>query len=358
MAWTIPNIDLPTYTYQCMPMQLQWYDGSPPYSVSFSRNLENGTTITTGLGAWSNLTRTSYLVPCVAPAGSRIQLVLKDSTGWTSMSRGDFVVLPSSNSSCLDGTSDAAGLSQSQGVLSTMLQQFQQSVISAIAVSATASRITTIFTVTSSIGPSSTGRIATATVVVIPTESSSSSPTSLSHILGPVLASLFAVLLCIVIGICLIRRRRQPRPEAHIPLSSTASFDLLDEEQRSRSGIVTREVDQPRVMPGVIHPTRTETNVNAAASVPRARLRLHDGTATVWPSTVKNRESAVPPLPEAAEQALPTPRTEEQDHRTLEQRAEQLSPPELERLAVLVARRLERVRGAPPQYQATEGIGV
>ncbi|CAE7050211.1 unnamed protein product [Rhizoctonia solani] len=350
-AWTIPNIDLPTYTYQCMPMELNWYDGSPPYSVWFRRGLGDGAETAAGLGAWHNLTGTNYLVPCIAPAGSRLELVLQDSTGWISTSRGNFVVLPSTDSSCLNRTSDAAGLSQSQSTLSTVLQKFQQSVISAISVSATASLITTVVIITNT--PSSTSSVASSTA--IPTEWPNSG--SASRILGPVLGSLLAVLLCIAIGICFIRRRRQRKPEAHIPLNSTSAFDLLDGEESnliSRSGSVTREISS---MPSVIQQTNTETNVNAVA-VPRARLRLHDEAATGWPSTVKNRESAVPPLPGAAEQALPTPTIPEQDQRTLEQRAEQLSAPELERLAALVARRLERVRGAPPQYQATEGIGV
>ncbi|CAE6490738.1 unnamed protein product [Rhizoctonia solani] len=358
MAWIRPNIDLPTYTYQCMPMELRWYDGSPPYSVWFRKGSEDGAKTVAGLGAWLNLTGTNYLVLCIAPAGSRLELVVQDSTGWISISRGNFVVLPSSNSSCLDGASDAAGLSQSQGDLSTIMQNFQKSVISAISVSATASSISAFLIITSA-APSSTSRIATS--VAVPTESSNSGPTSLGRILGPVLGSLLAVLLCIVIGICLIRRRRQQMPERHIPLISTSEFDLLDGEQSnsgSRSGTVTREVHQTGAMPSVMHPTSMETNVTAAAGAPRARLQLHDGTATGWPSAVKNRDSAVPPLPEAAEQAPPTPTTQEQDQRTLEQRAEQLSAPELERLAALVARRLERVRGAPPQYQATEGIGV
>ncbi|CAE6502749.1 unnamed protein product [Rhizoctonia solani] len=357
LAWTIPNIDLPTYTYQCMPMELRWYDGSPPYSVWFRRGFSDGANTVPGLGTWFNLTGTNYLVPCIAPAGSRLELVLRDSTGWISISRGDFVVLPSSDSSCLNGTSDAAGLSQSQSVLSTVLQSFQQSVISAISVSATVSAssfITTASVITSIALGSTNG---TAPSAAIPTASSGSRPTSLGRILGPVLGSLLGVLLCIALGICFVRHQRRQKPELHIPLSSTSAFDLLDDEQpgsRPRSGIVTREVHQ--IPPSVVQPTNMEMNVNVVTDAPRSRLRLHDGTAMGWPSAVKNRESAVPPLPEATEQAPPTPTT--QDQRTLEQRAEQLSAPELERLAALVARRLERVRGAPPQYQATEGIGV
>ncbi|KAG8751478.1 hypothetical protein FRC11_009342 [Ceratobasidium sp. 423] len=306
-----------------MIMELKWYDGSPPYSVWFRRSAFDGANTVPGLGAWFNITSTNFLVPCIAPAGSRLELVLKDSTGWVSTSRGNFVVLPSSDSSCLNTTSaDAVGLSQSQSVLSTVLQSFQQSVISAISVSATAS--------VSSFITTARGVTSAAPSAAIPTASSSSAPT-----------------------------RRRQKPQLHIPLSSISAFDLLDEEQsgsRPRSGIVTREAHQ--TAPSVMRPTSTETNENAATDAPRSRLQLHDGAAMGWPSTIKNRESAVPPLPEATEQALPTPTTQDQDQRTLEQRAEQLSAPELERLAALVARRLERVRGAPPQYQATEGIGV
>jgi hypothetical protein len=69
LAWTIPNIDLPTYTYQCMPMELRWYDGSPPYSVWFRTDSSGGARPVPGLGAWFNLTGTNFVVPCAAPAG-------------------------------------------------------------------------------------------------------------------------------------------------------------------------------------------------------------------------------------------------------------------------------------------------
>lgn len=102
------------------------------------------------------------------------------------------------------------------------------------------------------------------------------------------------------------------------------------------------------------------TAIGAGVAAPRSRLRLHEA----WPSAVKDRLSEVPPIPQnenAPEQPREETRTradtQVQDP-SLEQRAEQLSGPELERLAALVARRLERVRGAPPQYQATEGVGV
>ncbi|KEP50830.1 hypothetical protein V565_072560 [Rhizoctonia solani 123E] len=100
----------------------------------------------------------------------------------------------------------------------------------------------------------------------------------------------------------------------------------------------------------VVLPSSNSSCLGGTSDAAGLSQRFQPGRQALAP-----RESAVPPLPAAAEQALPT---QEQDHRTLEQRAEQLSPPELERLAALVARRLERVRGAPPQYQATEGIGV
>jgi hypothetical protein len=183
---------------------------------------------------------------------------------------------------------------------------------------------------------------------------------SLGGLLGAILGCIFGVVLGIFIGICLIRRRRKRRPEMHIPLTSTSRFNLLDGEEPGPAypEVTDREIHQPRGTSSAIHPTTTEANVNAATAGPRNRLRLHDGTATGWPSRVKNNESAVPPTPEATEQETPTPTAQVQDQRTLEQRAEQLSAPELERLAALVARRLERVRGAPPQYQATEGVGV
>ncbi|GAB1526227.1 hypothetical protein RhiTH_009393 [Rhizoctonia solani] len=280
-------------------------------------------------------------------------LMLQDSTGWISMSRGDFVVLPSSDSSCLNSTHNLAGLSESQGALSTSLQQFRSSVISAITASAISPTSGVIITSVVASTADPTGE-ATATASPI------SGSKSLGRILGPILASLFAVLLCLVVGICLIRRRRKRKQEGHIPLVSTSAFDLLDGEgaRPTRPRVIVQEIHELRAEPNVMNPANTTTNANATRVVPRNQLRLHNGTAPNWPSTVKNRESAVPPVPEATEQAPPTPTTQAQDQRTLEQRAEQLSPPELERLAALVARRLERVRGAPPQYQATEGIGV
>lgn len=116
--------------------------------------------------------------------------------------------------------------------------------------------------------------------------------------------------------------------------------------------------------------TQMGTSPQATArSAPGSRLRLHNASTTTWPSTAKHRLSDVPPLPdEPPGDGTTEPRTPFEDPpqppqqpaepQSLEQRAEQLSPPELERLAALVARRLERVRGAPPQYQATEGVGV
>ncbi|KAF8681233.1 hypothetical protein RHS04_03716 [Rhizoctonia solani] len=319
----------------------------------YSRGGPNGAKPTLGLGAWFNLTGHNFVVSCIAPAGSTLMLMLQDSTGWISMSRGDFVVLPSSDSSCLNSTHNLAGLSESQGALSTSLQQFRSSVISAITASAISPTSGVIITSVVASTADPTGE-ATATASPI------SGSKSLGRILGPILASLFAVLLCLVVGICLIRRRRKRKQEGHIPLVSTSAFDLLDGEgaRPTRPRVIVQEIHELRAEPNVMNPANTTTNANATRVVPRNQLRLHNGTAPNWPSTVKNRESAVPPVPEATEQAPPTPTTQAQDQRTLEQRAEQLSPPELERLAALVARRLERVRGAPPQYQATEGIGV
>ncbi|KAF8760238.1 hypothetical protein RHS01_02237 [Rhizoctonia solani] len=304
----------------------------------YSRGGPNGAKPTLGLGAWFNLTGHNFVVSCIAPAGSTLMLMLQDSTGWISMSRGDFVVLPSSDSSCLNSTHNLAGLSESQGALSTSLQQFRSSVISAITASAISPTSGVIITSVVASTADPTGE-ATATASPI------SGSKSLGRILGPILASLFAVLLCL---------------EGHIPLVSTSAFDLLDGEgaRPTRPRVIVQEIHELRAEPNVMNPANTTTNANATRVVPRNQLRLHNGTAPNWPSTVKNRESAVPPVPETTEQAPPTPTTQAQDQRTLEQRAEQLSPPELERLAALVARRLERVRGAPPQYQATEGIGV
>jgi hypothetical protein len=69
VGWKIPNIDKPTYTYQCMPMEITWRDGSPPYSVWLSRGQMDNRAPVAGLGAWHNLTGHNYLVPCAAPAG-------------------------------------------------------------------------------------------------------------------------------------------------------------------------------------------------------------------------------------------------------------------------------------------------
>ncbi|ELU37379.1 hypothetical protein AG1IA_08594 [Rhizoctonia solani AG-1 IA] len=360
LGWVIPNIDLPTYTYQCMPMELNWYDGSPPYSIWFgySRGGPNGAKPTLGLGAWFNLTGHNFVVSCIAPAGSTLMLMLQDSTGWISMSRasGHTHNLAGLSEVILEANKIAHSTKcpfQSQGALSTSLQQFRSSVISAITASAISPTSGVIITSVVASTADPTGE-ATATASPI------SGSKSLGRILGPILASLFAVLLCLVVGICLIRRRRKRKQEGHIPLVSTSAFDLLDGEgaRPTRPRVIVQEIHELRAEPNVMNPANTTTNANATRVVPRNQLRLHNGTAPNWPSTVKNRESAVPPVPEATEQAPPTPTTQAQDQRTLEQRAEQLSPPELERLAALVARRLERVRGAPPQYQATEGIGV
>ncbi|KAG9077812.1 hypothetical protein FS749_010244 [Ceratobasidium sp. UAMH 11750] len=106
-------------------MELFWRDGTPPYSVWFNSTDESTrTSPDPKLGAWHNLTGRNYLVPCRAPAGSTLFLVLRDSTGWISMSPGTFVVLPSSDSACLTA-SDDSGLAQSQSTLSTLLWDFQ-----------------------------------------------------------------------------------------------------------------------------------------------------------------------------------------------------------------------------------------
>jgi hypothetical protein len=69
-SWTIPNINTPSFTYQCMPMAMQWRDGSPPYSVWLNPDYTPvGTAPVPGYGAWHNITGTNYLVPCIAPAG-------------------------------------------------------------------------------------------------------------------------------------------------------------------------------------------------------------------------------------------------------------------------------------------------
>ncbi|KAG9082128.1 hypothetical protein FS749_007087, partial [Ceratobasidium sp. UAMH 11750] len=77
--------------------------------------------------------------------------------------------------------------------------------------------------------------------------------------------------------------------------------------------------------------------------------------------TEKGGSSTAPVQPNLTPEAttndspqLPSPMR----HQNLEQRTEELSAPELERLAALVARRLERVRGAPPQYRATNDDAV
>lgn len=123
----------------------------------------------------------------------------------------------------------------------------------------------------------------------------------------------------------------------------------------------------PRLDTQAVTPRSTDALVGTTAL--GSRLRLHNASATAWPSTAKHQLSEVPPLPNEppgdAEnepsshvEDAPQPQRPPNEPQTLEQRAEQLSAPELERLAALVARRLDRVRGAPPQYQATEGVGV
>ncbi|KAF8598619.1 hypothetical protein BDV93DRAFT_561125 [Ceratobasidium sp. AG-I] len=400
LSWTIPHINVPTYTYQCMPIQISWTDGTPPYTIWFNPVDGLGRTEpVAGYGAWYNLTGQIYIVPCMAPTGSRLTMALKDSTGWISTSSDSFVVLPSTDSSCLSSPSNnAAGLSQSQSTLSTILWDFQQSVISAVSVSATATA--TIRTITAIASSSfSSSRSATRTVVPATaalTTIQSASPTAtqgattrsdLSRLLGPILGSLVGLILGILLTACFLRRRRKqntPFSDAHIPLSSTSGFDLLsgDSEGHGRqdmresraAGADMAGSRRARTDGGTGTDTRDADLTGTAAqttlpSAPGSRLRLHNASATAWPSTAKHRLSDVPPLPNEPPGDVdgeprtvledpPQPPQRPAEPQSLEQRAEQLSAPELERLAALVARRLERVRGAPPQYQATEGVGV
>ncbi|KAH7344190.1 hypothetical protein B0J17DRAFT_714348 [Rhizoctonia solani] len=346
--------------------ELWWYDGSPPYSVWFRTNPANGATTEPGLGAWSNLTGTNYLVPCIAPAGSRIQLYLQDGTGTISMSRGDFVVLPSSNTSCLNEIPNAAGLSQSQSILSTILQSFQLSVISAISVSA-ATSATTAATTTATITVTTTAPTIRVSVITsahssaspmttsFETATASPSPNNLGRIVGPVLGLLLGVLLCIAVGIYLVRRRRQRKPELHIPLNSTTSFDLLDGEQPG-SEMVTREPSRPGTAPSLRHPTSPTTNANMAA-VPRSRLRLHDGTATAWPSAVKNRESAVPALPGDRTSTI-YPNDTGARSSNLGATCRAAVPTRIGTFGSTRCAQTRTSKGSTTQYQATEGIGV
>ncbi|QRV87146.1 hypothetical protein RhiJN_15164 [Ceratobasidium sp. AG-Ba] len=371
LAWTIPNINLPTFTYQCMPMELRWRDGSGPYTIWFSpADGTPGSNPDPGYAAWYNLTGQNYLVPCKAPTGKLDRLDISSpyatsfflTTTYSDLTSvglaGSFVVLPSSDSSCL-GTSNDVGLSQSQSILSMIVTSFQQSVISAISVSATAIAATT--------APGESGAITSASAATETASSSSSKPsgTKLAQIIGPVLGCFVGILLGISFSLCYLRkkrRKRQSQTEPHIPLSSTSAFDLFAGEsergvgsgrQYSRAASIT----EPNTLPAA-EPT----------AVPRSRLQLHDGSTLERPEKRRtNTHSQSNPsrdltlvdevaTTETSEPSQPQPSQPATRDQHLEQRAEELSAPELERLAALVARRLERVRGAPPQYQPTEDV--
>lgn len=192
----------------------------------------------------------------------------------------------------------------------------------------------------------------------------------------------------ILLTICFLRRRRRRQqkqaspPDAHVPFSSASAFDLLSEETEGHGRQDMREVRPARADMGGLGGGSTDggttTNVRSMSSgttpqttirsAPGSRLRLHDSSTSGWQSTAKDGLSnASSPLSESPTDGNqtnspfndpPQPTRRPVEPQSLEQRAEQLSPPELERLAALVARRLERVRGAPPQYQATESVGV
>lgn len=162
--------------------------------------------------------------------------------------------------------------------------------------------------------------------------------------------------MCILIGICLVRKRRRRKLKASVQLGSASGFDIAGGEEArighvegmesgSRQEVEMREVEE-REAPIIPRPQPT--------------LRLHNGSLA-GPSTTKDQQSTVPTLPTSNTTPVSSsplaPATSNRAHTELEQRAEQLSGHELEQLAALVERRLDRVRGAPPQYQATEGIG-
>ncbi|QRV72223.1 Fungal specific transcription factor domain [Ceratobasidium sp. AG-Ba] len=371
LAWTIPNINLPTFTYQCMPMELRWRDGSAPYMIWFDpADSPPGTNPDPGYAVWRNLTGENYLVPCKAPAGKvdfeasferfdRVDIYNSDYLGSTGVGlAGSFVVLPSSDSSCL-GTSNDVGLSQSQSILSMIVTSFQQSVISAISVSATAIAATT--------APGESGAITSASAATETASSSSSKPngTKLAQIIGPVLGCFVGILLGISFSVCYLRkkrRKRQSQTEPHIPLSSTSAFDLFAGESErgvgsGRQHSLAASMTEPNALPPA-EPT----------AVPRSRLQLHDGS-TLERSEKRRTNTHSQSNPsrdltlvdeaattETSEPSQPRPSQPATRDQNLELRAEELSAPELERLAALVARRLERVRGAPPQYQPTEDV--
>ncbi|KAB5590144.1 hypothetical protein CTheo_6409 [Ceratobasidium theobromae] len=331
-------IETPSYTYQCMLTTFSWKGGRPPYDVwlttnTFSDQMEN-------FGIWRNITGTSFTAPCIAPAGSKPYLVVNDADGILENTGEDFLVLPSTDSSCLNRTYNAAGLSKSQSMLSSSLQDFRQSVISAISVSVTMAEAT----------QSPTDSISSP--VPVETRPASTSKSSPARIVGPVVGTLGALLVCMLVGICLVRRKRPRKP---IQLESTSGFDIAgDEEARTghigqvESGqeeqVEMREMRDGREVPVVPVP------------VPSRPLRLHDGSAGPSGKHQQNAPTGPSTGPASTIPLLPTLDAPPARTRTqVEQRAEQLSSAELERLAALVERRLDRVRGAPPEYQATEG---
>lgn len=65
------EVEVPSYTYQCMYTELNWRGGQAPYTVWFSRDIGDNSAPAKDLGAWYNVTKTSYMVPLIAPAGER-----------------------------------------------------------------------------------------------------------------------------------------------------------------------------------------------------------------------------------------------------------------------------------------------
>ncbi|KAB5590146.1 hypothetical protein CTheo_6411 [Ceratobasidium theobromae] len=245
-GWVQPVISVPSLTYQCELVQLGWRYGLPPFDVWFVE--EKGAGGSSGeLGSWTNITGDNIVVPCLARAGNT------------------FVVLPSDDATCFSGGWDMAGVSRSQGIMSSMLFSFQQSVIDGIT-SATPSVV--VVTATPS--------------VPIPTVTAGATNgnRSVGRIVGPVVGVLAVVVL--VVGVLCMRRRKR------VGVQTGSGVDLVEGEERP--------VEQPA-------------------------------------PTVKGAVAAREPRPPSVES---------------------LSGPELERLAAVVARRLEREREAPPSYEARE----
>ncbi|KAG8747580.1 hypothetical protein FRC12_014037, partial [Ceratobasidium sp. 428] len=189
----------------------------------------------------------------------------------------------------------------------------------------------------------------------------------LGRIIGPALGCLVGILIGITLSVCYVRRkRRHSNSDPHIPLASTSAFDLLAGEQERHSSPRTQAtrttpMDRSALLDTGITATTAHTSAN------RGRLQLHDGsfgqltneksqpnTASCEPSPISSALTPVTHGVHGNDSLRPQPLTRSQN---LEQRTEELSAPELERLAALVARRLERFRGAPPQYQATDNMG-